>query len=457
MNQVARRSTIALLLVVILIIGMALFLLEYVTKAGDWAVFSGNPHVYNGLNIGCGTITDRSGTVLLTADSDWTYAEDAELRKATIHWLGDRQGYISAPAVSYYAEEMAGYDLVNGLYAYSGTGGEAVMTISAEAQLAALEALGSRSGTVAVYNYKTGEILCAVTTPTYDPDNVPDIAGDDSGAYEGVYLNRFTQATYVPGSIFKVVTSAAALEKLDHAEELTFECTSSYSMAGGKVTCERAHGSVDMKRALAKSCNCYFAQLSELLGGDTLEEYVEAFRVTQSVTFDGITTARGSFDIQGAMAQEIAWSSIGQHLDLVNPCAFMTFMGAIAGGGSASQPYIVAEVSSGGLGGYSAAPETTGRIMSAETAQLLQQMLRNNVVSEYGADNFPGLTVCGKSGTAQVGGDKKPNATFAGFVADEEYPLAFIVVVENGGSGAGTCVPILSQVLEVCKDVLDSE
>jgi peptidoglycan glycosyltransferase len=83
--------------------------------------------------------------------------------------------------------------------------------------------------------------------------------------------------------------------------------------------------------------------------------------------------------------------------------------------------------------------------------------MRNNVVSKYGADHFPGLTVCAKSGTAEVGGDLKPNAMFAGFVDDPEYPLAFIVAVENGGYGASVCIPVLSQVLEACKQAMDAK
>ena len=82
-------------------------------------------------------------------------------------------------------------------------------------------------------------------------------------------------------------------------------------------------------------------------------------------------------------------------------------------------------------------------------------MMRNNVLTIYGEENFPGLEVCAKSGTAQVGGDLKPNATFAGFVADEEYPLAFIAMVENAGGGSDVCVPIMSDVLSACKDLMD--
>lgn len=456
MNRVAHRTTIALLLVLVLLGGMAMFCVEYVSKGNDWVVFEGNPHLYNGGNIGTGVITDRDGTMLLSAMDEWTYSDDPILRQSTIHWLGDRDGYISAPTVAYYAEEMAGYNLVNGLYAYSDGGGKAQMTLSAQLQKAALEAMGDYRGTVAVYNYETGEILCAVSTPNYDPDDVPDIDEDDSGAYEGVYLNRFTQVTYVPGSIFKVVTAAAALERLNDARDITFECNGTYEMGADEIVCMRTHGSVDLEDALAVSCNCYFAQLSELLGPDSLQEYVDQFRITQPLDFDGITTAQGKFQIENAAPVETAWSAIGQHLDLVNPARFMTFMGVIAGGGKAAEPYVISQVSSGGHVKYRAKTTMTDRLMSEETAEELAELMRNNVTQIYGDGYFPGMSVCAKSGTAEVGGGKDPNATFAGFVTDEEYPLAFIAVVENGGSGSGTCVPIVSDVLIACRDYLDS-
>ena len=456
MNRVAHRTTIALLLVLVLLGGMAMFCVEYVTKGSDWVVFEGNPHLYNGGNIGTGVITDRDGTMLLSAMDEWIYSDDPMIRQSTIHWLGDRDGYISAPTVAYYAEEMAGYNLVNGLYAYSDGGGKAQMTLSAQLQKAALEAMGDYRGTVAVYNYETGEILCAVSTPNYDPDDVPDIDEDDSGEYEGVYLNRFTQVTYVPGSIFKVVTAAAALERLNDARDITFECNGTYEMGADEIVCMRTHGSVDLEDALAVSCNCYFAQLSELLGPDSLQEYVDQFRITQPLDFDGITTAQGKFQIENAAPVETAWSAIGQHLDLVNPARFMTFMGVIAGGGKAAEPYVISQVSSGGHVKYRAKTTMTDRLMSEETAEELTELMRNNVTQIYGDGYFPGMSVCAKSGTAEVGGGKDPNATFAGFVTDEEYPLAFIAVVENGGSGSGTCVPIVSDVLIACRDYLDS-
>ena len=166
--------------------------------------------------------------------------------------------------------------------------------------------------------------------------------------------------------------------------------------------------------------------------------------------FDGVTTAKGHFTVEGAKDQEIAWAGIGQYLDAVNPCRYLTFMGVIAGGGEAAEPYIVASAGAGLFGGHHAKKTSTGRIMEQETAEAITELMRSNVGNGYGDDNFHGLTVCAKSGTSELGGDKRPNAMFAGFVADENYPLAFIVVVEEGGFGAQTCIPIISQILKAC-------
>ena len=453
MNRIQGRAGIVLILVAALLVGALFFTGEYLIEGGDWVIFSGSPHVYNGGNIGCGTVTDRDGNLLLDLTAGRTYSGDAALRLSTVHWLGDRQGYISAPALAHYAEEMAGYDVLNGVYSYANAGGAAELTLSAQVQKVALEQLGSRKGTVAVYNYQTGQLICAVTTPTYDPDNVPDIAGDTTGAYEGVYLNRLTQSVYIPGSIFKTVTAAAALESIDGIEDMTFECTGKYVINGGKVTCESKHGTLTLKKALEKSCNCAFAQVAELLGGETLQYYVDQFQITKGVTFDGITTAAGGFDVSSGDMLEVAWSAVGQGNDQVNACRFLTYMGAIAGGGIGVEPYLVERIQVGSSTAYQAKAVSTGRIMSTATALTLQQYMRGNVQNNYGDENFPGLTVCAKTGTAQVEGSEKSTATFCGYTLDEDYPFAFIAIVENAGYGSKVCVPIMSAVLEACREL----
>lgn len=457
MNRVSRRASALVLLILALAGGFCFFLYEYFSNAESWVVSAGSPHIFNSANIGCGQVVDRSGTLLLDITQKRTYAEDLSVRMSTIHWLGDRQGRISAPAIAHYGREMTGYDLVNGLYSYDGAAGQATLTLSSEVQAAALEAMGDRKGTIGIYNYKTGEILCAVTTPNYDPDEVPDIEGDTTGAYEGIYLNRFTQSTYIPGSIFKIVTTGAALEFVDDILSRTFTCEGILEYGVDKVSCERAHGKLSLKQAMASSCNCSFAQIANLVGAENLQNYAERLRITESVKFDGITTAKGNFDLQDAAKVQIAWGGIGQYTDLINPCRYMTLMGSIAGGGQGAQPYLVARISLEGEDTYRAQTTYTERVMPESTALILQEYMRNNVVSVYGDEHFPGLTVCAKSGTSQLGGEQKSNAMFAGFVADEAYPLAFVVVVENGGYGSATCVPILSEVLAACKSVLDAE
>lgn len=455
MNRVASRAFIAVLLALLLVAGLGFFVVEYVTNAADWVMFPGSPHVYSGGNIGCGTVVDREGTMLLDLENGRIYASSEALRKATVHWLGDRYGSISAPALPAHAAELAGYDLLNGVYAYGNASGIARLSLSGAVQTAALEAMTGKKGTVAVYNYETGAILCAVTTPSYDPDNVPDVENDDSGQYEGMYVNRFTQSVYVPGSIFKIVTLAAALEEFPDAENMTFSCSGALELEGGRITCESAHGSQSLKDAFRNSCNCAFAELALEIGAKKMEKYVNTFGITDSITFDGIETASGNYQASGGSEAQIGWSGAGQYNDQINPCAFLNFVGAIAGGGRGASPYVVENVLVGNTRTYTAKTQMGETVLSRSTAQTIREFMRNNVENKYGDSNFPGLAVCAKTGTAEVGGDKKPNAMLAGFVADTEYPLAFIICVEDGGYGAQVCLPIASCVLEACMESLN--
>ena len=458
MNRIAKRAWALVALIALLLGGTGFFLSEYVRYASEGVSHTGSPHLSASTGLNTGTVVDRDGVVLMTMGKGVTYAESKNLRKSTLHWLGDRQGKIPATAISNYADDMSNYNVLKGLYNYSQEPGTIELTLSAEVQKAAIKAMGDNQGVIAVYNYQTGQILCSVTTPTYDPDDPPDLTEEELNsdeAYDGLYWNRFTRSTYSPGSIMKVATAAAALEAIDDIQEQTFTCTGRLEYGPDAVTCEKAHGKVSLKQALAKSCNCAFAQIAGQLGKGKLESYMKTFGVADSITFDGITTRKGKFDLSGAATVDVAWAAIGQYTDLINPASYMTFMGTIAGGGQAAEPHIVNRVTVGEDAVYEAEIRMTDTTMSPETAAVLTELMANNVTSGYGSSNFPGLTVCAKSGTSQLDGEKKPNALFAGFVSDEEYPLAFIVVVENGGYGASTCVPILSKVLAACKAEMD--
>ena len=248
-----------------------------------------------------------------------SWAEDGVIRRATLHAVGDRDDNISTSAKAALRQRLVGFDPLTGT---SAGGHKVYLTIDAELNTAALEALNGRKGAVAVYNYRTGDVLCMVSSPTFDPAEPPEIRDGDS-RYDGVYLNRVLSSTFAPGSVFKLVTTAAALEQLDGTLDRHFTCTGRLELDGGVITCPYAHGEMDLYDALARSCNCAYAQLAVELGGGTLAQYAEKAGLTQSFSVSGISAAAGQFTAgQGA---DLGWSGVGQYDDLVNPCAFLRF------------------------------------------------------------------------------------------------------------------------------------
>ena len=449
MKKVSGRAIFPLILAIVLLAGTVLLCVRYFAKADEWVTFSGSPHVYTGVNLDGGVVNDRDGTLLLDSTDGRTYSADAVTRTATMHLLGDRYGYIQAPLLGSFADDMIGFDKINGLYGAEGTEANAALTLSAAAQTAAYQALGNYHGTVGVYNYKTGEILCAVTSPSYDPDNMPDVEADTSGAYDGVYVNRFFQAAYTPGSIFKIVTLAAAIETVPDWENLTFTCEGKTIIGGQEIICEGVHGTITLKQALAHSCNVAFGELAGKVGTKALMEYAEKLGLSESFECDGIPVKAGTVDLKDADAGDLAWAGIGQYTDQVNALTFMRAMGRIAGGGTGADPYLMAKITRGEKTAYEAKTETSSRALKAETAAKLTEYLRNNVATMYGDWQFGGLNVCAKSGTAEHEGETA-DAMFAGFCVDENCPLAFVVFVENGGSGSAVAAPIAAKVLQVC-------
>ena len=449
MKKVSGRAIFPLILAIVLLAGTVLLCVRYFAKADEWVTFSGSPHVYTGVNLDGGVVTDRDGTLLLDSTDGRTYSADAATRTATMHLLGDRYGYIQAPLLGSFADDMIGFDKINGLYGAEGTEANAALTLSAAAQTAAYQALGNYHGTVGVYNYKTGEILCAVTSPSYDPDNMPDVEADTSGAYDGVYVNRFFQAAYTPGSIFKIVTLAAAIETVPDWENLTFTCEGKTIIGGQEIICEGVHGTITLKQALAHSCNVAFGELAGKVGTKALMEYAEKLGLSERFEWDGIPVKAGTVDLKDADAGDLAWAGIGQYTDQVNALTFMRAMGRIAGGGTGAEPYLMAKITRGEKTAYEAKTETSSRALKAETAAKLTEYLRNNVATMYGDWQFGGLNVCAKSGTAEHEGETA-DAMFAGFCVDENCPLAFVVFVENGGSGSAVAAPVAAKVLQVC-------
>lgn len=446
MRKIEKRAAMCLLLAAALLLGLGFFCFRFAAYGGRWAsylsAFSGRAPA--------GRVLDRDGDVLTWVDEDGKrrYYDSETVRKATLHAVGDPFGYIGTGALTAFADKLSGYNLLTGSYTPLGAGNDLYLTLDARYNYIAYNALGGRKGAVGVYNYRTGEILCMVSSPTFDPANPPVIEEGDA-RYDGVYLNRFLSGTFVPGSVFKLVTLEAAIENLPDLFERTWTCTGSTPVGGGAVTCPVAHGEMDISGALASSCNGVFARLAAELGAETLQSYAEGAGLTARYTVSGLKTAAGRVDLRGATENQLGWAGVGQYSDAVNPCALMVYMGAVANGGKAAVPQLVLKTETGmGLNASPYIKRMTGELVDAATAATMADMMAGNVASAYGAWRFPNMDVCAKSGTAEVGGGKAPNAWFAGFLRDEDAPYAFVVLVEEGGSGADTAGSVAAKVLD---------
>jgi len=421
-------------LVAVAVIGLGVYVVRFSMDGGRWAAaFAG----------ASGTLTDRNGVILSdTTEGLRSFSKNTDARRATLHVVGDARGFIGTGALTVLAPDLIGYNPITGTYSRTGEGKTVALTIDYRLNVEAYKALDGRRGTVMVMNYRTGEVLCMVSSPTFDPMDPPENVNDNP-KYEGVYLNRALSVSYTPGSVFKLITTAAALENIHDISERSFNCDGSKSIGNGTVTCPSAHGALTFEDALAVSCNGAFAELSLELGPDTLALYAKKYGFTEGITVGKVTTAKGNFDKAEPGTDSLAWSGIGQYTNTVCPAAMLRFVGAVANDGIAVPMRLTK--STGIFRAYSSLGGS--RIIKSGTAERLGEMMSYNTRHTYGEKNFPGLTMCAKSGTAQVGGDMRPHAWFAGYISNEGYPLAFVVVIENGGSGASAAGPVANRVL----------
>lgn len=295
MKKIEKRTVICLALTLFLLLGLALFLVRFLLDGGDWASFAANRHLYNSQGqLSVGRVLDRDGDVLSWVDESGQrcYYSNATVRKATLHAVGDPNGAIGTGALVAFADQLSGYNLLTGADNPFGQGNDLYLTLDARLNYIAYQALNGRKGAVGVYNYKTGEILCMVSAPSFDPAAPPEIQDGDP-RYEGVYLNRFLSSTFTPGSVFKTVTLTAALEQLPDLFQRTFTCTGSTVVGGETITCPFAHGEMDINDAFASSCNGVFAQLADELGAETIAQYAKQAGLLDRYSVSGISTAAG--------------------------------------------------------------------------------------------------------------------------------------------------------------------
>ncbi len=458
MKMIRRRGYFLLILIIAFLAGTGILIYSFVAHSGEWALKSYNKHLYNyGTLVGAGTVYDCNDIELAkTVDRERVYAESKTTRKSTLHTVGDPKNFIKTGVQRVWGTRLTGYNQVFGVYSLKkyGKGDDIKLTLDSEICNTAYEALDGRKGTVGVVNYKTGDIICCVSTPSYDvnyPPSSSEIENDED--YAGLYINRLYNAHYVPGSTFKIVTAICAIENMPDVFERTWDCSGKFTPEHGTdIICNANHGhKVDFETALAKSCNSVFAQIAIELGDEKLSETAQRLGIGSPVKVSGeLESFAGKFNVDGVADDKLGWTGIGQGDTRIPPIAMLRIVSAVANGGSAVSMNIVENTfSQAGKKLNIALPTGRTQLMDSAVASTMKDLLRNNVKEQYGDYRYEGLNLCAKSGTAQIDEDEDHNiAWFTGFMDDEDCPYAFVVAIENGNSGSQVAGPVANRVMQ---------
>ena len=404
-----------------------------------------------------GSILDRNGVVLAGADAtgNRVYATDYADRLAYSHIVGDTAGMCPSGADTLFASHLLGFRsgvtdrLAAALQGEKRTGDNVYLTMDARLQRYAAALLDGHRGSIVLMNYETGAVYTLYSAPTFDPENIQSALDENAGGF----LQRATQGQYAPGSTFKIITAAAALNA-DAAGYMSykFTCTGRYETQAGTqnpVTCPSAHGALDLPSAFAVSCNCYFANLGVTLGEDALKNTANQLCFSNEFSFDDIILYQSTLG-DAETLDHLGWMAIGQHKDVVTPMHMAMITSAIANGGDMMRPFTLEKtVTYSGVAQTPSAPAKYRTVLSPAIAANLKTMMQNVVSWGTGTRaQIDGYTVCGKTGTAEVSSNNSilPHAWFTGFL--QEKPVCITVIVENSGSGGTVAAPIARQMLQ---------
>ena len=301
-----------------------------------------------------------------------------------------------------------------------------------------------KDGAALVMDGETGEILAWASSPSFNPNDVASYLNDDSDCL----VDKVCQGTYAPGSVFKIVTAAAALESGKATVETKFACEGEATVEGITVSCstggEEGHGTINMKTAMAQSCNCYFVQLGEKIGCEAILNMAVKMGFGKQC-FDNFP---GEAEGNVPESEEVGtWDttnlSIGQGKLLVTPLQTAVVTSIIANGGIMTKPCLV----------LSDENRQKERIISNDTAIAIDEMLSEVMQTGTGSSNWD-LEVRGKTGTAEAvsSGKNVNNCWFTGYFSVEGRTYVVTVLVENGISGASTAMPVFKDLCNFLAD-----
>jgi peptidoglycan glycosyltransferase len=344
-------------------------------------------------------------------------------------------------------------------------GGDVVLTLDPAVQQAAMSGLEGLTGAVVALDPTTGAVLGMASMPTYDPTQ---LSSHDPEAIREYWaqleeaspdprLNRAIADNFPPGSLFKVIVSAAALESGEYTPETEVPAPDVLTLPQTNTTLENFNGSScdpDERQALIDaltiSCNTAFAQLGMDLGEDRVREMAEAFGLDgEGFEIPLQVEPSGIGDIESAAA--LGQTSIGQRDVRMTPLQAAMVAAAVANDGTLMTPYLVDQVRAPDLSVLDETdPDVFSEPISEDVANQLTEMMLSVVDNGSGrAAQIPGVQVAGKTGTAQVREDVPDHNWFIGFAPADDPQIAVAVFVANGGgTGGEVSAPIARQVMQ---------
>ena len=361
-------------------------------------------------------------------------------------------------------------------------GANVTLTINSKAQAAAYAALaqGGKPGAVVALNPKTGAILAMASYPSYDPNVLATHDGTQLNNADRQLLtdktqpllNRALEATYPPGSTFKIVTSSALLSQdptvtintsVDSPTTLTLPQTSHILHNDQGEACGNGSGQAPLIVAFAQSCDTTFAKIGMQLSAQTLNAMAGKFGMNNPNLTIPLTVAQSNYGIPPSLALT-AFSAIGQYNDTVTPLQEAMFAAAIANGGTLMKPYLVQQVTASDLSTVQTTPQSAlSQPVTPSVAASVGQMMRAAVQDSEGtafafnAQAENGLVIAGKTGTAETGVFALNDAAFTCFAPYANPDIAVGVIIQGGGYGASAAAPIAVDVIKAYQAALGNQ
>ncbi len=445
-----------------------------VFKAEEIRSLSSNNHVSaKASTVQRGSILTSDGVTLAESvpDEGGTYRRVYPQGSLASHTVGYTSAVYGTTGIeSTYDDVLAGTrsyttwaDLLDSFLGTTQAGGDVVLTINSRIQQAAEEVLQGRVGGVVVMEPSTGAILAKASAPTYSNDQLADLFSGVADTQDAPLYDRTTQALYTPGSTFKTVTLAGALETGAMTLDTVVSAPASLDLGGGVITNHNDEelGDITLREAFAYSSNTAFAQVATMLGADALVSEAKAFGYGAELGGDFSCTASVMPDPAEMTEWETGWAGagqpVGEHTSPAGPQTTIVQNAlvacAIANSGVLMEPHVVkATTDSTGAVLSSSRARTLGQACSASVAELVGSAMLSTVEEGTGtAASIAGVNVAGKTGTAETSG-ANPNAWFIGYAPYENPVAAIAIVIENDAEHTATA--LAGDVLQVAIETL---